>query len=191
MKKVICTVMLLLGMSIIFRSCEKGSTELYIKKLEGRWWCFQKVEICFNGKIIKTSADPEAANELGYDRIYIESGAITLDWNGDKETYACSVIGSEITVWDYTYDIVKVTNKEAVIDAFVSKCGFSVDKDDLENAKLYGKYEGKDIYYNSKYNDYWYFDERGKPISCYYKENVWENGTRYWYDKERYYFKAE
>lgn len=206
MKKVLYSFMLVLGMSLMFCSCEKeeGGGKVDETKIEGKWWAVQKFEALFNGKVVKTYPNLDEA-EWEINRFYIENGNITLEYiDGNREVYACSIIDGKVTIWGITLDIVKSNSRELVCDMQWGVGSFSswiLSDYNVSRGKVISSFNGKDIYSfdGDNYKPFWYYDDKGKPVACNYHERTRKEDNNYpyyyvydyWSDFERYYFKAE
>lgn len=210
MKRSLLSILIMLCISITFSSCEKEGHSINKDKLEGKWWTVERIEARFNGAVVATS--PKHDPEWNFDKIYFDAGTITIDIDSDKQTFACSVIEDEVTIWGITFSIVKMDSKELVCDMKVGKGTFyqhGINKDDLANGFKFFTYLGKDIYRYHDEDFFWYLNNKEEPVECYCvkKESnltdfLWEDIKDmdtlamkylydYLYDSERYYFKAE
>ena len=178
-KRIIINFVFLSAIIAAFISCDKdGSSDS--NKLEGKWWKAEKFEARFNGEIVKTYPTLDKA-EWAFDRVIFENGTVTIEFDGVKESYAYGFHGDELTIWGITLDVVKLTNKELVGDWVF---GEEIDEEDISDGRIIGQYRGKDIYRSSDWWLLWYYDSKGNPVECYYKDS-------YYYDTERYYLRAE
>lgn len=198
--------MLLLGMGALMCSCEKS--EVDIGKFEGKWWIPVKGEVLLNGKVVNNS--PSNDYVLDY-KAYFENGNCTCVDMGDGSTYvlAYSLIDGMLHIGQGIWGsvdlyVAKVTNKEGIVeerpaggpledveyDLGILKVSYT--KEDLINAgKVIDTCNGTDIYYaeGCYHSPYWYYNAKGEAIRC--VGIAKEGSIDYWYDTERYYFKAE
>ena len=182
--------MLLLGMSVM-ASCEKEGGDADKGKLEGKWWVTTKAEAIFNGKVVKSISSQDADY---YGKALFENGNCTFESFEDNLTYVGSysflgdIIYVEALFFAYKFHVVKLSSKEGIVDIFVNEFDLISLPDDLSEGKVVDTFEGKDIYYGDY--AYWYYDNKGKPVQCLCGEED-DNYAGFWYDTERYYFKAE
>lgn len=194
MKKIIYAVMLLLGLSIM-ASCEKEGTEADKGKLEGKWWVAEKFEVRFNGEVIKSFPTLEEAEWI-VDKGHFENGNVMLETDGDIGTYSYSFYNNTLIILGISLDIVKLTSKELVLDMILGKGNliqWEITAEDLKEGQLLAQYKGKDIYSRSGITylpPYWYYDNKGNAVLCGHYGDLGDSNM-YWYDTERYYFKAE
>ena len=190
MKRILYAVMLLIGMSIMV-SCEKEGGVGDNSNLEGKWWNTTKEEAIFNGKVVNTAT---GLNSDFWGKVLFENGNYTFESLNDKSTHVGSysylgdIINVEVIFSAYKFHIVKLSPKEGIADIFVKEYLLISLPDDLSKGNVVDTFEGKEIYYDSY--AYWYYDNKGKPVQC-LRGGQEGSGVDFWYDTERYYFRAE
>lgn len=204
--------MLLLGMSVMLCSCEKAITD-DVKDIEGRWYVFEKQQDLFNGQPVK---DYE---EFYIAKLFFQNGNMKMvQDDGMSFVFPYTIVDNKLTFFATTLILLKANKKEFVAQAPYS---YSYFDGDTEYDRVLTKYNGVDIYAHYymttsggypyiHYNEvFWYYDKNGNRVKCKYLfggiecnkvfdeqnelyiDQLTLSDIEYWYDMERYYFKAE
>lgn len=154
MKKILLTVLLIIGSSTVFCSCEKGEGDkVNTNNIEGKWWVpQQKADYVFSGKPVGSftaSNDFEYAEVFWY-KAYLENGGCTLTdiQDGYTYTFAYTLIDNDLYVGQgifqsYKLKIVNATKNEGAADIqYVPKV--EIDDTNLDDIERNGttEYEG-------------------------------------------------
>ena len=215
MKKLLFSALLFLGMGFLFISCEKVGINDE-GKLEGKWWVPVKGELIFNGKV--ASNEPLTDYILDY-KAYFEDGNYTcVDINsGESYVFGYSLINGTLRLGvqfggAVELNISKLTRREGAVDRYVQFKYPEVSNDSNIKSTVIDTYQGTDIYSYAILSifvftesiDCWYYNNKGEKVPCkfgnhstskVFNENTGEYETKdsfdFWYDAERFYFKAE
>lgn len=201
MKKLFYAVALLIGVGFMFASCSKEGVDT--GKLNGKWWVTEKVEARFNGQVVQPVVLEEDAEWGTNMRLRFDKSNVIVD-NGDGQgTFAYSLSNNSLIISYISFPIVKQTNKELVGDMIVGKGQFiNFILPDVHNGEVVTTYKGTKIYSDDGTDCWracWYFNSKGEAVQCEHcEEEEWDEATGdyvitrdYWFDTERYYFKAE
>ena len=216
MKKLFFSALLFLSLSIMFISCEKAGINDE-GNLEGKWWIPVKGELIFNGKVVRDK--PKTDYVLDY-KAYFEGGNYTcVDINsGESYVFGYSYLNGILRLAvqfgeAIELNINKLTRKEGVVDRYVQSKSFDApDGSSIIRSSVIDTYLGTDIYGYTLAGVFlygegvecWYYNDKGEKVPCkfgnhstskVFNEKTGEYETKdsfeFWYDTERFYFKAE
>lgn len=159
MKKLLFAALLLLGINIVFVSCEKGeSDKVNTNNIEGKWWIpQQKADYVFSGKPVSSftaSNDFEYAEVFQY-KAYLENGSCTLTdiQDGDTFTFAYTLIDNDLYIGQgifqsYRLKIANATQKEGGVDLQPSSLAESSSEHIINEVEKNGTYESEFTFNN-------------------------------------------
>ena len=181
MNKVIYAVVLLLGLSILFCSCEKESLVSNSYLLENKWWGLNKVEFCFNGKVVETT---DRGKDFVFEKVYFHEGICNFLYeDGDQKAVSYVFNDNVLSVYSERVNVIKLTNKEAVVELLVGNDNGIVITYLSVSDRIIDTYNGKEIYESGCF--VYYIDNNKVAIQ------VRQTDRGAWYDTARAYFTAE
>ena len=215
MKKLLFAALFLLGMGLMSVSCDKEGIrdEAY---LEGRWWVPVRGELLLNGKV---ACDKPSHDFILDFKAFFENGSYTcVDMeSGESYVFGYSYIDGILRLGVFLgnsieLNVHKITKKEGVVDLYVQSEISEAPESGIYRETVIDTYLGTDIYTYAILGiyvyfeglEYWYYDKNGNKVPCKYGEHTliqeWNEGKGdydtkdsfdFWYDTERFYFKAE
>ena len=187
-------------------SCQKDDGKAGGGNLEGKWWSYNESMGILNSIWIIVRYFPSCLFKkiTGNDKVlfYFESGRCLTQSSDEGGEYSDSgnytYDGKTLTMGGYTYDIIKLTKEELIIEAnevfnesfprTLINNGYPITA--MNGVDIYGEYP-KDSFYTGWF---WYIDKKGNAVPCESMDFDYDNTTQQikgaFYDRIRVSFNA-